>query len=94
MLDFREFEPTPQQLEKIKAAFLDGWRQFKDVPDTRDTEHRYQLTLQHPEMRQRFLDGCMKNDFWVNTSGATVVIDREFRALNILSQLHRNGDLP
>ena len=93
MLDFKEGPLYGNQIEQIRTAFKEAWKVVKDVPSTRDTEHRYQLTLQHPEMRQRFLDGCIRNDFYTNKRNSLVVVDREFRALNILSRLHLKGDL-
>ena len=93
MLDFKERRPSGDQAAKIKAAFSAAWRPVKDVPDTDDVDHRYRLTLQHPEMRQRFLDACVREDFWTNIPDALIVVDREFRALNILHQLHRDGEL-
>ena len=60
MLDFTQRKPADQQPEKIRRAFSEAWKPVSDVPETPDIDRQYQLTLEHPEMRRRFLDACVK----------------------------------
>ncbi|WP_166820810.1 hypothetical protein [Thalassoroseus pseudoceratinae] len=89
---FKQPSPTDAQKTLITEAFADAWRPINGLDPTPE-DRRYELTLQHPEMRRRFLHACVKRDFWTNIEDSLLSLEWEYRALNILGQLHENGEL-